>query len=165
MCKDCSSPFFSPEVIAAIVAAVIAAYAAYLTWARNKWEKQKAQREIFDDFNKRFNSMNEALNAIWEWSKNGKALPESFQYSKLNHTGFSLTDIIQDYLNLCSEEYLWKREKLVDVKVWDAWKAGMLYYLQAPAFDEHFEKQKKFSTSYYGLFDELKWVKPIAPSK
>ncbi len=103
-------------------------------------------QQLFIDFNKRFDSMNENLNKI----RLGIDIIEKDKNS--NKTKDS---IILDYLNLCSEEYLWFSKGRIDYKVWKAWREGMDYYLKNENFKEVFEKQKVERSSYYGLIEEL----------
>ncbi len=102
-------------------------------------------RQIFTDFNKRFDLMNDALNQIRIGEKE----------IKYENTTKTRESIILDYLNLCSEEYLWFSKRRIDLKVWIAWRQGMDYYLKSEHFIEIFEKQKAERSSYYGLIEEL----------
>ncbi len=145
---------YSP-LLSALATATIAVAALLITSSRNAWEKRKAQRELFESLNSRFNLMNEALNAVREWSKNGKNLPTELRLSTPDSRVYKWPEIIQDYLNLCSEEYLWRRKGLVDKDVWNSWSEGIKYYLQAEAFDKFFGKEQNYSLSYYGLFEAL----------
>lgn len=102
-------------------------------------------KELFNEFNNRFNEMNEDLNNI----RSGKFL--EFEGSTRNRES-----IIIDYLNLCSEECYWFKKGRIDLKVWNSWKEGMMYYLVHQNFKEIVLKQKKEKDSYYGLYEELK---------
>ncbi len=102
-------------------------------------------KELFNEFNKRFDKMNENLNLIAA----GKFV-EVFGSRKTKE------DIIIDYLNLCSEEFYWFKKGRIDFKVWKSWKEGMLFYLRNENFKATIEYQKKERNSYYGLYDELK---------
>jgi hypothetical protein len=110
-------------------------------------------KSLFTEFNKRFDKMNESLNAIRE---------NNFEPEKKT----TKEKVILDYLNLCAEEYLWYTKGRIDTKVWKSWKNGMEFYLLNENFYEIVEKQKAERNSYYGLFDlfkeELKIKKEVS---
>jgi hypothetical protein len=119
----------------------------YLGLLKQWMDHDKMFKELFLEFNKRFDDLNEDLNAIVEKEK-----PPS---------GKTKEAVIQDYINLCSEEYLWYKTGRIDGEVWDAWKKGMEYYYnKSKDVQERFNAEKKESDSYYGLFKELEFVKP-----
>jgi hypothetical protein len=71
-------------------------------------------------------------------------------------SGRSSDQVIQDYLNLCAEEFLWYRLGRIDEDVWISWKRGMDYYLQSSEeVKNYFVNEKAFNQSYYRLFDVL----------
>jgi len=107
-----------------------------------KIENDQFFKTLFKDFNNRFDSMNEALNAI---VKNEYSKSEKFNKDK--------ESVIIDYLNLCAEEYLWFTKGRIEIKVWKSWKKGMEHYLKQEAFHKVLEEQRKEKNSYYGLFD------------
>ncbi len=140
------------STIQAIAAILTPALAAILFWIyehrKEKLEKAKAFRELFNEFNKRFDKLNKKLNKIREASLNGTTLPKKYEAT------------IQDYLNLCAEEYLWSTEKyrsLIDCKIWSSWLEGIDYYLAAPLIKDYFRIELTGSAqkSYYGLAQEL----------
>lgn len=110
-------------------------------------DHDKMFKELFLEFNQRFDNLNESLNAIVE----GKELPN----------GKSKAAVIQDYINLCSEEYLWYKTGRIDNEVWDAWKKGIeYYYSKSEDTRKRFDMEKEESDSYYGLFDVLNLEEP-----
>ena len=77
-------------------------------------------------------------------------------FCKSNNEIFLPTeDVIKDYLNLCSEEYLWYRKCRIDPKVWVAWEDGMFFYLADENFSDQVKQQRIEKKSYYGLFEVL----------
>jgi len=57
---------------------------------------------------------------------------------------------LDDYFNLCAEEFLYFEAGFIDSKVWKAWQNGMRVYLRNNSIREHW--QKEFGTdSYYGF--------------
>lgn len=109
-----------------------------------KISADKFSKELFNEFNKRFDDMNEGLNQIIDPNHN------SFRTM-----GLIPKEQIIDYLNLCSEEYYWYRKGRIDFLVWKSWKKGMIYYLKNPAFKAVVDDQRKEKDSYYGLYEEL----------
>jgi hypothetical protein len=72
----------------------------------------------------------------------------------------SSENVIQDYLNLCAEEYFWFKKNRIPTEVWDSWLAGIYFYLKDTDSNndirEYFLKEKDYNKSYYNLFDILK---------
>lgn len=102
-------------------------------------------KELFGEFNSRFDKLNDALNQIFD----GETKIELDGKAKSKET------LICDYLNLCAEEYLWYMKGRVEPYVWKAWSEGMKYYLNNPHIKEVYHKQKEERNSYYGLIEEL----------
>lgn len=133
----CKGEFETP-IFVALIGAIITSY-----WSLSKqWlDQDQAFKDLFRDFNKRFDQLNEPLNEIVKGQFDSRTQDR----------------IIQDYLNLCSEEYLWYKKGRIDKEVWKAWKAGILYYIdESKAIKAYFIKERLNNISYYGLFNELK---------
>lgn len=130
---------FTPEVFITLIAVFITIY-----FSLNKYwlDHDKIFIDLFHQMNDKFDELNEDLNSIIE---NGNTI------SKRSKEG-----VIQDYLNLCSEEYLWFKKGRIDPSVWKAWRAGMDYYLESDIIRNHFRDQQKENISYYGFFDVFK---------
>lgn len=92
-------------------------------------------QSLFSEFNRRFDAMNEDLNAIIKK-----------KYKKQDTTKREEESIIIDYLNLCAEEYLWFTKGRIDTKVWKSWKKGMEHYLKQETFHKVLEEQRKKKT-------------------
>jgi hypothetical protein len=60
-------------------------------------------------------------------------------------------DTLNDYFNLCSEEYLYYVKGFIYPEVWKAWCNGMEYILQNVRIGTYWEKEQMNSASYYGL--------------
>jgi hypothetical protein len=95
-----------------------------------KISADKFSKELFNEFNARFDNMNEDLNKI-------------IQSNSFTTKGMLPKEKIIDYLNLCAEEYYW-------------YKKGMIFYLKDPTFNAVVENQRKEKDSYYGLYEELR---------
>jgi hypothetical protein len=108
-----------------------------------KISADKFSKELFNEFNKRFDEMNEDLNKI--------IANDSFI-----NKGMLPKEKIIDYLNLCAEEYYWYKKGRIDELVWASWKKGIIFYLKDHTFKKVVDYQKKEKDSYYGLYEELK---------
>ncbi len=128
----------------AIIAGLVLYFGILYNIMTYKISADKFSKELFNEFNERFDKMNENLNRI---------IKEEFFY--FAHSNFTIDDVVIDYMNLCAEEYYWYRKGRVDYLVWDSWKKGMIYYLKNPSFMSVVEDQRKEKDSYYGLYDEL----------
>lgn len=105
----------------------------------------KMMKDLFNAFNTKYDlKFNETLNKI-----DAK--------SKLKNYSISQEDelLIIDYINFCSEEYLWYSKGRIDFEIWKAWKAGMEYYFQLAPIKPIIQREQNQKDSYYGLFDEI----------
>lgn len=64
-------------------------------------------------------------------------------------------NLIIDYLNFCSEEYLWFKKKRIPYNVWSAWREGILFHLRKKSLRKIVDNERKQKESYYGLFENL----------
>ena len=104
-------------------------------------QKQKLEelilfREIFKEFNARYDAMNERLARIVEATDTEISKEER--------------DILIDYFNLCGEEYLYFERGYIDPVVWRAWLNGMNAIISISRVQRMWQEEKK-SDSYYGL--------------
>lgn len=98
-------------------------------------------KSLFESFNLRFDNLNENLNRIIE----GKDTKRKIK-----------TEVIQDYLNLCAEEYFWYRKGRIPKTVWNSWLQGIDYYVENDDIKALFTDQLNQKDSYYGFLDTLK---------
>jgi len=90
---------------------------------------------LFADFNRRYCEMNEPLQSLMRTE--GPLTP--------GHRA-----LLEDYFNLCAEEYLYRTYGIIDFRVWRSWCRGMLQYLHDPRIAEFWEKEEA-AGFYYGL--------------
>jgi hypothetical protein len=142
-----SSPSILPcgKGLEAVIAIIIGYLGLLYNLINYKIAHDKFFKELFTEFNARFDNLNEALNEIIE----GKTLVKIDGISKTHKA------IIRDYLNLCAEEYLWYKKGRIEPAVWQAWSEGMRFYLNITNFKAVYHKQRDERTSYYGLIEEL----------
>lgn len=117
----------------------------YLGALKQRIERDRFFKELFQDFNSRYDhKINDLINKLrydptWKLKKKER-------------------NIIIDYLNLCSEEYLWRRKNRIPQEVWESWKAGILENLKIEQIWKIYQEEISTSTgakSFYGLVQEL----------
>lgn len=108
---------------------------------QNALEHARFQRELFLQFNERYDEHNDKLISLLDQLKKEPAADEPPQWSTT----------LEDYFNLCGEEYYYFRKGYVDREVWDNWLAGMYWwYSQHERIGSYWNK-KLAEDSYYGL--------------
>lgn len=87
--------------------------------SQSKIEKHRLQKQLFGEFNKRYEILNDHLETITKYDslehlKDSKPKKYLFLRNKLN-----------DYFNLCAEEYYWHKKGRIDENLWKSWEVGM----------------------------------------
>jgi len=126
--------------IASLILGVLAlASTIYFSRQSNKRADQLMTKQLFTEFNERYNKLNDVLNATSE-----TPLAEIRKDLKS-------IDKIDDYCNLCAEQYYWRKAERIDDTIWNAWLAGMNYrYNNHPAFKQYWDEEvAKNWKSYY----------------
>ena len=111
-----------------------------------KIENDKVFNQLFKEFNNKYDKkFNDKLNEI------------DNSYNTNNDYIIRNKDIplIIDYLNFCSEEYLWYTKGRIPKNVWKSWENGMLYFLNLEPINKIIQTQKNQKNSYYGLFTKI----------
>ncbi|SHM40878.1 hypothetical protein [Flavobacterium xanthum] len=112
-----------------------------------KMENDKMFKELFESFNKKYDcKFNNKFNEIDELLSKDANFTLKDEKDRL---------LIIDYLNFCSEEYLWYTKGRIPEIVWDSWENGMLYFLNLSPINQIIQNQKAQKNSYYGLFEEF----------
>ncbi|NOR44753.1 MAG: hypothetical protein GQ534_04135 [Candidatus Delongbacteria bacterium] len=104
-------------------------------------------KQLFTEFNQRYNELNDYLLEI-ELDKIN--LLDDNDKSK----AFRKKAI--DYFNLCAEEYFWhKHKERIDPVIWKSWQEGIRYWFDVPAIKSLWKEEIKNNgyLSYY-LNDE-----------
>lgn len=115
--------------------------------ANKKLNHQKMEKELFSEFNKRYDAFNDSLNLLdsittLEQLKKTDSLIEK---KSMHH-------LLIDYFNLCAEQYYWRSEKRISPEIWQSWHSGMMYYYKKyPIVRELWENEIKDNgyKSYY----------------
>jgi predicted nucleic acid-binding protein len=104
---------------------------------KQQLDEAKFSNELFIRFNQRYDELNERLNHIK--NKNVSEMLESHEFDTLN-----------DYFNLCGEEYLFYRRGYVYPEVWKSWVAGMKIFYDDERIQNIWSKELN-TESYYSL--------------
>jgi hypothetical protein len=126
-----------------------------------KLDKEVAKRELFQDFNNRYDKLNDHLEllthleletSVDSQTGNGKSLDEIWEElfegepSKIPESVAAAFD----YINLCSEQYYWYKKGFIDKSVWNCWKKGMQDWHKYSYFLKNIVKrEKERNASYY----------------
>jgi len=97
-------------------------------------------KELFTDFNQRYDKMNNFLNQIKD---NDVLSPDDRQR-------------VIDYLNLCAEEFMWVQKGRLPEDIWESWKNGIQFHLRKDSIRKVFDEERSlWKSSYYGFFDGI----------
>lgn len=121
-----------------------------------KLSSDTMRKELFTEFNKRYSELNEGL------AKSIKVTSLEELQSEFHKD--EIKESIQDYFDLCAEQYYWKRKKRIDDEIWNSWQAGMKsWYNNSPVMRELWKDQIATygRESFYlkgtdSFFDEIK---------
>jgi hypothetical protein len=102
---------------------------------KQKLDELRLFKDLFTDFNRRYDAMNEKLENIR--AGNQRVDPQQRK-------------ILANYFNLCAEEYLFFNEGYIHGEVWSSWCRGMLYYLHDARILQVWNEEM-VSDSYYSL--------------
>ncbi|PHI18127.1 hypothetical protein CEQ90_19570 [Lewinellaceae bacterium SD302] len=128
-----------------IIYSAVALYIGTVISLLKHWmENDKLSVELIKDFNNRFHDLSQNLNAIC----NNVDLDDRSKFKTKN-------EVLQAYLNLCSEEYYWHLRGRIDYMTWFSWRNGIQNYLKNSEIHDFFVQEKKYNVSYYGIFYSL----------
>jgi hypothetical protein len=103
---------------------------------KQKLEEAKLFKELFDDFNYRYDEINDRLEALCG-KKEGRMTPEE-------------KNLLVQYFNLCAEEYVFFKKGYIYPDVWESWKKGMEYYYNNQLIQEQWNNELE-QGSYYNF--------------
>src|SRR5258705_11747764 len=104
---------------------------------KQKTEELELFTELFTKFNRRYDRLNEELNAIYGTPEE-KAIDDEER------------NTLFDYFNLCGEEFLFYCHGYIYPEVWTAWSNGMRFFRRNRRIRELWDDELK-TDSYYGL--------------
>ena len=118
-----------------------------VSYRQYKIQDDQIFKELFISFNSKYDKeFNDLLNDVVLNAKQ----PENYTLSDLE------CKKIVDYINFCSEEYLWFHKDRIPLNVWKAWQEGMIYFLNCKPINKIFLEECLQEGSYYGLFQHLR---------
>ena len=126
-------------IIIGIIATIISSY--YYKHSK-KMEQDKMMKNLFKEFNARYDKINDSLYKIEKECKNLKDLEK---HPKLEYK-------LNDFFNLCAEEYYWYKKGRIDENIWFSWSDGMNdWYNRVEIIREAWEVEieKRGCKSYY----------------
>lgn len=83
-----------------------------------KIENDRLMKELFTEFNQRYDRINNKLDKIASLSK--EEWIELKAKKKDKYTG-----VVIDFFNICAEEYHWHSEGRINGNIWASWHKGM----------------------------------------
>lgn len=137
---SCAGVYFSSrtrEDIALAITVIGSVFSFFFVIQKQASEDVRLFKELFVDFNERYDMLNEKLNRI-----TGKKPTSPLAKSE--------KDTLNDYFNLCGEEYLYFKQGFILTEVWEAWCNGMYFFMENPRIKPTWADEEKTS-SYYGL--------------
>lgn len=132
-------------IITALPTTLIAILGIYITYrltkTSNKIAHDNLSKQLFTEFNARYESLNNILNSI--------PADKPLQLV-LNKSEYA--NCLVDYINLCAEEHYWYKQGRIDDRIWKSWHAGMKeWHQKLLALREMWEIESEFPESYYLL--------------
>ena len=104
---------------------------------RQHLDETKLFKELFAEFNARYDALNDDLNTILFGPPEGSLSGDEKQY-------------LFSYFNLCAEEYFFYKAGYIDRRVWESWYRGMNVFFKHPRIQALWEQDCK-ADSYYGF--------------
>ncbi len=124
----------SPELLLSITGAIAALVHFLYSLHNHNTERFIA---LFRDFNAKYDRLNNKLNALL--LKDGSLLLATED-----------KQLLYDYFNLCSEEYLYFKSGYIDTEVWESWLRGMKHFASNGEI-RRLWSEELLSGSYYGF--------------
>lgn len=114
------------QIIASVIGAIATIAAGIVVYLLSrdyykhsrKMEQDRMMKELFTEFNVRYDKINNPLNKIAR-----KSLKKWGGYDERKKAKYE--GIIVDFFNICAEEYYWYKEGRLDEKIWKSWHKGM----------------------------------------
>ncbi len=104
---------------------------------RQHLDETKLFKELFAEFNARYDGLNDNLNTILFGPPDGLLSADEREH-------------LFSYFNLCAEEYLFYKAGYIDRRVWESWYRGMKVFFKHQRIQALWEQDCK-ADSYYGF--------------
>jgi hypothetical protein len=146
----------NPQVVVTLIIGIVGLIITYWYNKNNlKIANQKMEKELFNEFNRRYDKLNDYLEIIRDKlsPNNDMSLDDLKKVTFDIKEGETMTFemILIDYFNLCAEEYYWRKRKRISEEIWRSWQAGMKSYFEIEIVKKLWDEElKKFGyQSYY----------------
>lgn len=104
---------------------------------RQHLDETKLFKELFTEFNARYDALNDDLNTILFGPPEGSLSADEKEH-------------LFSYFNLCGEEYFFYKAGYIDRLVWESWCRGMKVFFKHPRIQALWDQDCK-ADSYYGF--------------
>lgn len=120
------------EIIKGFSPLIISIAALYISYRYNFKSRElandKMMKELFLECNSRYDSLNDTINLVLSMDTD-EDINKFFEMDDdeiiKNKTKSLILYKINDYFNLCAEEYYWKQKGRIDDAIWLSWQVGM----------------------------------------
>jgi len=136
-----------------IASVILGSFGLIITFVYNHYNRKLANdrmnKELFTEFNARYSKLNNSLFKIIADCKTADDIrKDTGLYNDLN-----------DYFNLCAEEYYWYKKGRIDSVIWKAWSDGMNDWYKYPVIQAAWEEEiKKFGCISYYIKDKNEFL-------
>jgi hypothetical protein len=104
---------------------------------RQNLDETKLFKELFVEFNARYDALSDDLNAILRGPTEGSLSADEQEH-------------LFSFFNLCAEEYFFFKAGYIDRHVWGSWRRGMNVFFKHPRIQALWDQDCK-ADSYYGF--------------
>lgn len=136
----------SESTIATIILGVFGLIITFVfSYFNFRLSKDRMNKELFTEFNSRYSKLNNSLFKIVADCKTIEDIKKDVGlYNDLN-----------DYFNLCAEEYYWHKRNRIDKLIWKAWLDGMNDWYKYAVIQVAWEEEiRKFGCISYYIKDK-----------
>ena len=123
----------NPSILATVILGLAGLFLTLIfNYHSRRMARDRMNKELFSEFNKRYDSLNEYLEEITQCCKD---LDDLNAYPNLRYK-------LNDYFNLCAEEFYWHTKDRIDKRIWLSWEEGMnRWYNDFPVIREAWEDE------------------------
>lgn len=132
-----------------IASVILGSFGLIITFVYNhdnrKLSNDKMNKELFMEFNNRYSKLNNSL---------FKIIAECDTIDDIRKDS-CLSNDLNDYFNLCAEEYYWYKKGRIDSLIWKAWLDGMNDWYKYHMIQDAWAKEiEKFGCISYYIKDK-----------
>ncbi|MFZ1809316.1 MAG: hypothetical protein WAU36_18930 [Cyclobacteriaceae bacterium] len=108
----------------------------YYSWRSKKLADDQMMKELFTEFNRRYDDLNDDLQIVHD------KYPTSDELEKAENYAYLKNKII-DFFNLCAEEYFWHKKGRIDDDIWISWNTGMKFWYKVKSIKDLWQEEIK----------------------